>query len=356
MKIAITADTHLTTLEKNPERFQALEDIFRQCGEQGVQLLIIAGDLFDQSLANYADFEELYQRARPDDLTTIIIPGNHDHTLRKEALAGDGLLVLSEPELKPLNDSRLILFLPYQDHQSMGQGIAPFADSLRDKRWILIGHGDWFGSQKTPDPYEPGVYMTLTQPDLKRYQPELAFLGHIHLAQDDGKVFYPGSPCPLNITETGLRRFLILDTKKGQVSSHPVDSALIYFDEKFLLIPGGDEVGRLKADMSARITAWELPADWEERVQVRVRVYGSSAASRDEIKSTLEEGFSPFNFYQGQPPSLDQLIFSPDEDRAEIASQVKEWVTGLDWDPDPDQPDKTQILQEALQIIYQVRS
>lgn len=356
MKIAITADAHLTTFEKNPERFQALEDIFRQCGEQGVQLLIIAGDLFDQSLVNYADFEALYQRAKPDDLTTIIIPGNHDHNLQAGALAGEGLLVLSEPELKPLNDSRLILFLPYQDHQSMGEAIAPFADSLFGKRWILIGHGDWFGGQKAPDPYEPGVYMTLTQPDLKRYQPELVFLGHIHLAQDDGKVFYPGSPCPLDITETGLRRFLILDTKKGEVSSHPVNSPLICFDETFLIIPGEDELGRLKSEIQARISGWGLPAKWEDRVQIRLKVLGSSSTSRDEIKATLEDGFSDFKFYQEQPPVLDQLIFSLDQDRAEIASQIEDWVKALEWDPDPDQPDKTQVLQEALQIIYQVRS
>ena len=356
MKIAITADTHLTTMAKNPQRFQALADIYRQCGERQVQLLIIAGDLFDQSMANYADFEELYRKSRPEDLTTIIIPGNHDHLLQKDALAGEGLSVYSEPTLRPLNDSRQLLFLPYRDHQSMGEGIAPFADSLLNQRWILVSHGDWSSSVNTLDPYERGVYMPLTRPDIKLYQPELVFLGHIHCAQNDGIVYYPGSPCPLNITETGTREFIILDTQRGEVTSHLVNSPLVYFDESFLIIPGSNELEWLQDEIQKRINSWNLPAGWEDRVQVRVRVYGSASTSRDEIKGLIESSFAPYKFYKDQPPALDQLIFSLDEDKAEIASQIQEWVKDLEWDAGPDKPDKTQILQEALKIIYQVSS
>ena len=356
MKIAFTADNHLTTLDKHPQRFQALADIYRQCGELGVQLLVIAGDLFDQSLANYSDFERLHRESRPDGLTTIIIPGNHDATLQQEALAGEGLMVTSEPSLRPLNDSRQILFLPYRDQQSMGEGIAPFVDSLAGQRWILISHGDWTAGRKPPDPYERGVYMPLTGPDLKRYQPELVFLGHIHLPQDDGRVYYPGSPCPLDITETGLRRFLVLDTQKGEVSSHLVHSPLLFFDEEFLVLPGENELENLQAEIEARIKAWDLPDGWEHRVQVRASAYGSSSTSREEIRALLESGFAPFSFYQDQPPSLDQLTFSLDEDKAEIAAQMREWVQALDWDADPERPDKGKILQEALKVIYGAKS
>lgn len=355
MKIALTADAHLTTLEKNPERFQALGNIFKECGQQGIQLLIIAGDLFDQSQTNYAEFEALYREARPENLSTIIIPGNHDPDLTKAALAGDGLQVYAEPQLKPLNDSRQILFLPYQERQSMGEAIAPFADSLQDTRWILIGHGDWTGGNKTPDPYEAGVYMPLTRPDLKRYQPELAFLGHIHLPQDDGKVFYPGSPCPLNITETGTRRFLILDTSTGKVTSQQVDTPLLYYQESFLIMPGSDQLAQLEKDIQERVQSWGLPRGWEDRVQVRLELYGSSSADRDDLLETLQAGFDNFRLYQDQPPSLENLLFSLDEDRTEIASQLRDWAAGLDWPESPDLPDKDQILQEALKIIYQAK-
>jgi len=354
VKIAITADNHLTTYAKHPQRFQALEDIYLQCGELGVQLLIIAGDLFDQSMASYADFEKLHRQARPKGLKTIIIPGNHDPGLQQEALAGEGLQVCAQPTLRPLNDARQILFLPYQEGQSMGEGIAPFADQLQDQRWILVSHGDWAAGRKTPDPYERGVYMPLTGPDLTRYQPELVFLGHIHLPQEQGKVHYPGSPCPLHIKETGVRRFLILDTAKGEISSQRVNSPLVYFDESFLVIPGLDQLARLENEIQERIAAWNLPQGWEEKVEVRVKVFGSTSSSRSEIQDLVQSCFEPFAYYQDQPPSLDQLVFSLDEDKAEIASQVQDWVAALDWDPGPKEPTKDQILGAALQLIYQV--
>ena len=238
----------------------------------------------------------------------------------------------------------------------MGEGIVPFADALQDQRWILISHGDWTGGLKTPNPYEAGVYMPLTRPDLKRYQPERAFLGHIHLPQDDGVVFYPGSPCPLNITETGSRRFLILDTATGKVKSLPVDSPTLYYQESFLVTPVEDELKLLKAAIQERIKSWDLPQGWEDRVQVRLEVYGSSLADRNEVLKTLQSGFKAFRFYQDQQPSLGKLLFSRDQDRAEITSQLRDWVEAMEWPQDPDLPDKKQILQEAINIIYQAKS
>ena len=354
MRIAFTSDNHLTTLEKNPERYQSLADIFQQCKSLDVQLLIISGDLFDQSLVNYSDFEKVYSQSRPKELRTIIIPGNHDLNLKQGALAGEGLIVYSEPILHELHNSRQILFLPYRNRQSMGEEIAPFADRLTDLRWILVSHGDWSAGQRAPDPYETGFYMPLTGPDLTRYQPELVFLGHVHLPQNDGKVYYSGSPCPLNISETGLRRFLILDTQTGEVSSHPVNSPLIYFDESFLMLPGENELDNLISDIEKRIENWNLPKGWENQVRVRIKIYGSSSISRSDVSDTVRAKFAPYNFYEDHPPSLDNLVHSQDEDKAEIARRIRKWVHDLNWDESPGKPTKTQIIHKALMMIYQI--
>ena len=161
MKIAITADNHLTTQSRNPERFQALADIYKQCRELNVKLLIIAGDLFDQSMPNYAEFETLYKKHRPPDLTTALIPGNHDQDIRNESFNLEGFIIHNKPVLLPINSSWKILFAPYQDGQSIGGAIAPFADELKSQRWILVGHGDWTPGVQGPDVYEPGVYMPM---------------------------------------------------------------------------------------------------------------------------------------------------------------------------------------------------
>ncbi len=353
MKIAFTADNHLTTQSRNPERSQALANILHQCGENQVKLLIIAGDLFDQSMPNYAEFEALYKKQRPPELTTAIIPGNHDEGLNRENIAADGLIIHNEPQLLPLNKTWKILFVPYQKGQTMGSAIAPFAVELTGQRWILIGHGDWSPGVRTPDTYEPGVYMPLTRSDLVLYKPELVFLGHIHLPFDGEKVRYPGSPCPLNVTETGLRRFLILDTDQGKITSHLVGSPLLYFKEKFIMLPREEELSFLKIEMENRIKSWQLPKGWESRVQVRVEVAGFSS-NREKVLKTVQEVFAPYGFYQNAEPILDQLFHKPDPDREQIALDIQNWIEDLEWTESTSVPSKTEILEEALKVIYGV--
>ena len=353
MKIAFTADNHLTTRSRNPERFQTLANILQQCGENQVKLLIIAGDLFDQSMPNYAEFETLYKKHRPPGLATAIIPGNHDEDLNRESITGDGLIIYNEPQLLPLNKTWKILFVPYQKGQTMGSIIAPFAAELNGQRWILVGHGDWSPGLKTPDPYEPGVYMPLTRSDLALYKPELVFLGHIHLPFDGEKVHYPGSPCPLNITETGLRHILLLDLKQGKITPLTTDSPQLFFDERFVTLSRENELEYLENQMKERINSWELPAGWEKRVQVRVEVAGF-AADREAVKKIIKEVFSPFSFSEDGEPDLKKLYHRLDPDREQIALDIQDWIKKLEWTESTSSPDKTEILEEALKVIYGV--
>ena len=143
MRIAITADLHLTTQKDHPDRFGTLQNILQQCGELSVDLLIIAGDLFDQSQQNYAEFEEAYALAHPEDLAVTVIPGNHDPQLVQGALAVEGLEVISEAAVRPAGENFDLLFVPYKDGTSMGEHIPPLQAQLRAGQWGLISHGDW---------------------------------------------------------------------------------------------------------------------------------------------------------------------------------------------------------------------
>ena len=353
MKIALTADNHLTTQARNPERFQSLANILNKCGESQVKLLIIAGDLFDQSLPNFTEFETLYSKHRPPDLTIAIIPGNHDQDLTQEKIAADGLVIHHEPQLLPLNKSWKILFAPYQNNQTMGGVIAPFVDELRGQRWILIGHGDWSPGVQTPEPYEPGIYMPLTRSDLALYKPELVFLGHIHRPFDEEKVHYPGSPCPLNLTETGLRRFLLLDLKQGKITPKLVDSPLVFYNEHFVMLSRENEIDLLENQMLDRIKSWDLPAGWEKRVQLKVEITGF-AAGRDAVKKKVREVFSPFRLFKDDNLDLSNLFNRPDQDREQIAIEAQDWIKTLEWTDNPSLPSKTEILEEALKVIYGV--
>lgn len=354
MKIAFTADNHLTTRARNPERYQALANILQQCEINQVKLLVIAGDLFDQSLPNYVDFETLYKENAPPDLKTIIIPGNHDLQLNQDSLALDGVYIYNKPTLLPLNKNWKILLLPYLPGETMGSVIAPYFEEISGERWILIGHGDWSAGIKTPDPYEPGVYMPLTRMDLSLYKPSLVFLGHIHLPFNEDFVYYPGSPCPVNKKETGLRRYLILDTDQGLITPHLVESPVLYFEEKFVIIPMVNELGYLKNLMEKRINAWQLPKGWQSYVQVQIEVAGFSS-NRDGVLKLIQDIFTPYNLDPDADINLANLFHEQDPDRSEIAQNIKEWIDKLDWNPEELEPDKQEILEEALKVIYGVQ-
>ena len=350
MRIAMTADLHLTTREAHPERFVALEDILRQCGELGVEGLIIAGDLFDHSRQNFADFEKAYNAVRPAGLAVTVIPGNHDPDLKAGALAVEGLEVVSEPSLRAAGGDFHLLLVPYRAGTSMGEHLPPFADQLRSGRWALVSHGDWSGGLHGADPDEPGVYMPLTRGDLAGTNPAVCLLGHIHAPYDAPPVYYPGSPCPLDINETGLRRFLIFDTETQKVTAQRVDGPRICFNETVVMLPVANEAAFLRDQLRDRIRDWGLPEGWKDRVQVRLRVVGYTI-DRAAVEEVAKEAMSDFAFY-GEGPDISALDHTQDADRIEIARQVQEWIEALEWSKDPAQPTKDEILREALAVIY----
>ena len=352
MKIGITADMHLTTRADHPERFNALEDIMCQCGELEVDLLIIAGDVFDQNRQNFTDFEATVKEHSPGNLEIIVIPGNHDPEIRSKSFTLKNLTVCAQPELLEFEGSSLkFLFLPYAEEHGMGEELASFKDELTAGGWVLIGHGDWAAGMISPDPYEKGVYMPLTRADLNTYQPAEVFLGHIHVPYDEGPIHYPGSPCPMDITETGPRRFLIFDTETQQNDKHTVHSDIVYFDERFSLLPVENEENYIRDLISRRIDSWQLPNALKERVVVRARFSGY-VADRSLVRDIADEMFADFQFYEGGSPDLSELNLTTDNDRIHIARQVDEWLNELDWPESLQEPSRDEILIAALKVIY----
>lgn len=351
MKIAITADLHLRSREETPDRFQVLVEILKTAGAREVDLLIFAGDLFDQGRHNYSDFEAAFRETRPEEVQAVAIPGNHDADLSQKALDLDGLAVLVEPQIVPVDGDLDVLLIPYRQGLTMGEAIAPFAEDLEPERWILVGHGDWAQGRRAPDPYEPGVYMPLTRSDLEAFNPMKAFLGHLHLPYDSRRVHYPGSPCPLNVNETGLRRMLLFDCESREVSDALIDSPVVYFNEGIVMLPVEDEEDYLREEIAKRIEGWGLPSGWENRVRLRLRVAGFTK-DKSRVGEVLRHELAEFDFYDEGGADLSQLSHTGDADRDHIALEVREWVDRLAWPQDPPEPKKDQIMAQALKVIY----
>jgi DNA repair exonuclease SbcCD nuclease subunit len=244
------------------------------------------------------------------------------------------------------------LFLPYKKNTNMGEVISSFRSELEPDRWVLIGHGDWIAGLREPNPLEPGIYMPLTRTDLISYKPNQVILGHIHKSLDEDNLHYPGSPCPLDINETGRRRFLIVDSETATVREQTVHSEIIYFNETFYIYPVPDETVYIRKKIASRITAWQLSDEERSKVRVRFRLQGYSSDVR-ELKATVEACFEGFQFYDSDGPDLSQVGLSDDLDKAEIARQMARWIRELKWSPGVHDPPKEQLLVEALRVIYE---
>ncbi|MFQ5603097.1 MAG: exonuclease SbcCD subunit D [bacterium] len=352
MKIAITADVHLTTFEEHPERFHALENILKQVIENQVKILVIAGDLFDASRQNYAEFDTFCQKPEYKGVRFLIIPGNHDLRLRNEDLVAANVDIVTEPAIKTFHSPGLkFLLLPYQADKTMGEFIAANVHELPANDWVLIGHGDWAESLAEPNPAEPGVYMPLTRTDIENYKPATVVLGHIHKPLDKPRLHYLGSPCGLDITETGRRRFLIMDVDNGAITEKIVGNEVIYFNESMTVLPLRDEDAYVKNLIERMITSWRLNKAELSKVQLRLEVQGYTTNKRALMKS-IKEGCKELNFHNNHEPDLTAVAVADDFNRAEIANQVSDWIEKLDLKHNPEQPTREQILLEALHVIY----
>lgn len=353
MKIAVTADLHLTTSTDRPERFGAFQDILDQLARRQVNTLVIAGDLFDGSLVSVGEVDRIC--ASPDyrDISVHIIPGNHDPGLSQAAFAASNVVVHTAPGLESFGmGDRSFLFVPYEANRTMGERIAEFRDALAPNRWVLISHGDWSEGLRSANPHEPGVYMPLTRVDLPTFQPAAVFLGHIHTPIDRGVVHYPGSPCGLDITETGYRRYLIYDTETGGIESARVNGGVLYFVLDLPVLPVEDELRHLEAALNENIEAWGLSPGDEGKACIRVRVRGYSV-DRRALSDFLNGTLSKYARYKGEEPDLSGVHLAQEPVRGAVAAQVVTALQNLEWAPDADLPDKTDILLAALRIVYE---
>ncbi len=352
LKIALSADFHLTSLELHPERFHALENILSQMKEEQIETLIIAGDLFDASLRNYTEFESLCNKKEYRNLRLYIIPGNHDPDISGSSVVADNVRIFTQPEVAEFNaEDPPLLVVPYQKNTTMGEVIEHFSADLAAHRWILIGHGDWSEGLRDANPYEPGVYMPLTSKDVDRYNPLQVFLGHIHVPYDRGRVHYMGSPCGLNISETGRRRYLIYDIVKDDIASRRVDTEVIYFDETLVMLPTEAESAFIQDLAQKAINSWNITDKDRKKVRARVRVKGYCTDKRI-LDNELKKALSDFNFYNDEEPDISGVSISDDVERRYISEKVKASIDRLQWPEDADEPDKQQILLAALAVIY----
>ena len=351
MKIAITADVHLTSRERNPERYRAFENILDQLVDLKIENLIVAGDLFDASCKDPGEFEKLIDHEKYASISVHIIPGNHDPVISEGAFALQNIHYISRPQCMEFSQGNVFIFLPYQPNSSVGEALADFTHPLTPDAWVLIAHGDNLASTSLRNTYENGLYMPLSGRDIQLYKPKKVFLGHIHARMDATIVHLPGSPCGLDPTETGMRSFLIYDTKSGQVVRLLVETDFIYYQETITVLPLADEETYISQIIRNKVSAWKLDDDQKKKVRVRINLQGYST-NRGNLSSLVMELLGQHKIKLIEPPDLSKVKISNDVMRSEIASTVQKRILELYLPDDQDEPTKDEIILSAMNQIY----
>jgi len=355
MKIAITADIHLKADGKYPERFNALKNICDQLLIEGIENLIIAGDLFDIESQNYALFDELCKNKKYSNIKFYIIPGNHDLTLNQKHFTAENIKVFSQPCIANFNDCPTgFLFIPYTPGKPMGEIIAKYRQALPEG-WILIGHGDYLSGIrdiKDKNTYEVGIYMPLARTDIEFYTPSRVILGHIHKSVQLGKVYYPGSPCSMDINETGRRNFFTLDLNDLAITSKTVDTDYIFFNETFIALPLPDEFDYVKNRIAGIIESWKLSKDEIPKARIRLKVKGFTS-DKKRLEKVIKETLSGFSFYNNEEPDLTEVCLFNEPERISIVERMKEKIDLLEENAGFLPAKKEHILEQALSLILQ---
>ena len=351
-KIAFTADVHLTS-EGHPERWNALEFVMRACVERGIEYLVIGGDLFDKDQTHFSELNKL--AAAHDNVHVHVIRGNHDEGLRQSSVAASNVTVYDKTDLVDIAGNGVHWgFVPYESSKTMGAALAEWFTEKDKKpaKWVLVGHGDVAGWREI-NTVEKGVYMPVTQTDIARFKPDLVLLGHIHKPIDNGVIHYVGSPCGLDISESGRRRFFVVDANSLEIENIPIDTDVIWQEETFTVVPSDTEIVDLASNVQARIAAWEIPDDSMGRVKLRVRARGYARDPRAVLEQ-LNSELAGIEIYDGNVIA-DNLGQAEEDERSEIVDRVRELLSRTPLPEGPEDPDRDDVLQHVLQLVYGVK-
>jgi len=349
MKVAITADLHLKSNIETPDRYEVLEQIITSLRNQNIKDLIIAGDLFDKEKYNYNDFDALCRKY--DDINFFIIPGNHDAGIEQKFFSAQNIKIFIEPTFITFDNTEFY-FVPYKiSSHSMDDEILKYNTKLPDK-WILIGHGDYLTINKSLYEYEKEYYMPLSNKIIRELKPLKVFLGHIHKPTESDIVVYPGSPYPLNITETGKRRFLVYDIANNNVEKIYLNLNIIYMIEELLVIPYENEINKTLQKIDDIIYEWNMTDDELAKVQLRLIMEGFTNDKQTLINSVVNHiKEKKIKLYDNDSPQDNNLNVVLYKDRETIMNEVIKEINKL---PEYNYASKNDIINNLLQLIYKI--
>jgi len=351
-RIAITADVHIDSTKN--ERIENLNSILGILRDNNIKVLIIAGDLFNKNYEGYVNLDTL--AAEYPDIIMLVVPGNHDQHITQDFFSERNIFAFSEPAIVSLEkNGKSLVLIPYKEGKTIGEIIEEFfeKDELRKKEWYLISHGDYERVRRDKNGNEGG-YFPLTRTDINEFCPIIAILGHYHSQMNfDGNVVYPGSPYPCDITETGQRRVVILDTETSTINSIFLNHIPVYLQKEIFIVPDSKEKDQIESQLEFILEEEEkcyYGSDFYENLVVRLSITGYSTTRRgieDCVRKTMiKKGVIVDKI------DLGSLLIADNPDLTIIALKVRDRINSLNLSYEESEQLQKEILKESWQMIY----
>jgi len=281
MKCVIIADLHIKNwsdceLEKETniskklnDLLSVISDVCEYCKQHNIHDIICAGDVghlkgvvHTRSFVLFKNIIEKYK----DVLHWHVIPGNHDISTYNQEQNSAQLLeglpsvtVYSKPEV--INNVHLVPWMP---------DITEYIKTNKPKNCnVLISH---FGLNEAQVRSGQSIVSSISIKDLKQY--DLVVLGHYHLPQTVGHVWYVGSPIQLNRNEADQeKRFLVLDTETLELESIPTSGYMKYYnltieneDDVELIVSKANDLKKSGNDVTVRNRIISLQKELEQSI------------------------------------------------------------------------------------------
>lgn len=273
LKFAHLGDVHLgysfsyLPREKRLTRQRELKETFTRVVEEVVKeevaLVLLAGDLLEHGVADKTLMRFIDDNLSRISCPVLMITGNHDPLLPDSPYLShswpDNVHLFREDGWQAVRLEHLdttVLGLSYhlpEERSHRLKSIPTFEDSTYK---IILVHGSFLESSSLTSPYLP-----IAREDIERLNIDYLALGHYHNFQTihdaGGRLIgcYPGSPEPLDFSETGTHGFVIGEMMPGETRVKFVPVVSRVYHQEDLDITGSETMQDIRNRIVAALHA-----------------------------------------------------------------------------------------------------
>ena len=348
VKIFVTGDNHFgKKYDRYPEvkdrliqsRFEVLKDMVRKAEDEGCEIFVVTGDLFDSiNTVKVSDVKQAAEILAAFAGNVIVLPGNHDYYTGEEKVWKDFENALSS---RAHNITLIKEFKPYQFDAGEEKIVVypAFCQSKHSKQnnlgWIretdirkdgVINIGIAHGAIRGVTPDRKEEYFLMTESELSRIPVDVWLIGHTHIPYPDVlsedsetpgyKIFNAGTHEQTDLhNHTDGNGFIITIDKHGsdaEVLARKYVSGKVHFYDLNIHVRPDSETA-----LSDAIR--EAISDKDRNSVVRIRVSGSVKPSEYQDKDSIcRELLKDFLTYEIEDHELSEEI-TVDKIRDEFA-------------------------------------